>query len=162
MTPSWVVMLSTGVAALVAIWGIYTQRVIAARRATLDLILKFETDADVIAARKRFIELVKSTDGLVAWVGADKEASEEVQMIRLVLNEYELIAIAIQRGILDFELYKRWFRSGVIRHWLHAKPFVDALRSRTTNPALFREFEAMAGWMERGEGPPRAWLGRLF
>ena len=116
------VFVSAFVAAAIAIWGILTQRAIARRRATLDLIVKIESDSDLIAARKKFIELAKAPGGLGVWAELEKEQSEEVQSIRLVLNEFELISIGIQRGILDYDFFKLWNRSTTIRFWHSAAP----------------------------------------
>jgi Domain of unknown function (DUF4760) len=137
------VLLVGFVAATIAVWGIVSQRAVARSRATLDVILHSEADGDLIAARKRFIELAKGSGGLAPWADEAQEKSDQTQTIRLVLNEFELISIGIQRGIIDYELYKRWYRSGVIQHWKHAAPFVTALRARTGNDALYHEFEEL-------------------
>ena len=143
------------VAALIAIAGVLTQRAIARRRATFDHIAKTEADADVIKARRTFIQLAKANGGLAKWAAEEHERSEEVQNIKLILNDFELIAIGIQRGIIDLEFYKRWYKSGVTRHWSHAYPFVAALRNRTGNNMLFHEFEQLAGWLNDNKAPPR-------
>jgi len=93
MTPVEAALVTGGIAALIAIWGVLTQRQIARRRATLDLLTKSEADSDIIAARRKFIELAKAPGGLAAWADADKEKSEEAQKILTVLNEFELMSI---------------------------------------------------------------------
>ncbi|MGH6826432.1 DUF4760 domain-containing protein [Methyloceanibacter sp.] len=150
-----------GVAALIAIWGVVTQRAIARRRATLDHIARCESDGDLIYAQKKFVELATAPGGLGPW--AEVTSGEEVQCIRLVLNELELVAIGIQRGIIDYELYKRWKRSGVIRSWNFAAPFITRLRDKLKNEAIYQEFEQMVWWM-RGTQPPRRrrWLSYWF
>jgi hypothetical protein len=150
-------------AALVAIWGVVTQRAIARRRATLDCITKAEADTDIIGARRKFIELAICNDGgLAKFAEQNCEATEEAQKIRLVLNEFELMAIGIQRGIIDFELYKRWNKSSVLKYWKHAQPFVTRLRARTDNSAYFHEFEQMAGWLRDDKMPARGRFWALF
>lgn len=129
------------VAAMFAYWGIQSQRGIARRRATLDFIMKTETDGDMIRARLKFIELTKNINGLGPWAALDKENTDETQKIKLILNEFELIAIGIKQGIIDKNLYCNWFKSGAIKHWDHAEPFVNILRSRTGNNALYAEFQ---------------------
>lgn len=157
------VFVSAFVAAAIAIWGILTQRAIARRRATLDLIVKIESDSDLIAARKKFIELAKAPGGLGVWAELEKEQSEEVQSIRLVLNEFELISIGIQRGILDYDFFKLWNRSTTIRFWHSAAPFVTTLRSRTANQALYHEFQELVSWMDDKKMPKRRpWIARWF
>src|SRR5262245_30020624 len=139
MTPVEATLLIGAIAALIAIWGVLTQRQIARRRATLDHIARSEADNDVLAARRQFIEAAKA-GGIAAWAEADKEKSEEAQKILLVLNEFELISIGIQRGILDYRIYRMWSKTATISYWNHATPFVAALRNRVGNEALFHEF----------------------
>lgn len=151
------VLLSGAGAATVAVWGIFTQRAIARRRTTFDHIAASDQDGDVIKARNKFIELAKAPGGLAPWADENKEQTDEVQSIKLVLNDFELISIGIQRGIIDAKLYQRWFKSGVIRHWKYAEPFVSALRTRTGNDSLFHEFQEMARWFGDNKMPRRRW-----
>lgn len=131
------------VAATIAINGIGTQRDIARKRATLDVILKSEADKDLIEARRCFKRLAHDQNGLVPFALFEKEGSAETEAIRIVLNEFELIAIGIDRGILDEELYRQWYRTGVLLHWKHAHPFIEELRRRTENPLIYKSFEAL-------------------
>jgi len=148
---------------VVAIWGVVTHRLIARRRTTLDFIARAEADKDVIDARRKFIELATNSDGgLASFAEQNKESSEEAQSIQLILNEFELAAIGIQRGIIDLEVYKRWNRSTVVTYWEHALPFVTRLRARTQNSAYYHEFEQMAGWLKENKMPKRRRFWALF
>lgn len=150
-------------AALIAAWGVVTQRAIARRRATLDYIAKTESDAAIISARKKFIELAKDPGGLAPWAEAAKESTDEVQKIRTVLNDFELISIGIQRGIIDYELYRRWLRSGTLRYWNHAAPFVLHLRGRLEDEMIYHEFEELVRWLRENRKPRRGrWIGYWF
>jgi Domain of unknown function (DUF4760) len=149
-------------AAAIAVWGVATQRQIARRRATFDHISKTEADADFIKARRTFIALARQEGGLAPWAEEDKQNSEECQLLRLVLNDFELVSIGIQRNIIDEEFYKRWYKSGVIKNWQYASPLIARLRERTGNQNLFHEFEQMYNWF-RDDKPPdrvRGWLSR--
>jgi hypothetical protein len=147
-------------AAIIALWGIISQRAITRRRATLDHIVRMEADGNFIAARRKFIELSKTPEGLAPWASVDKEGTPEAQNIRLVLNEFEIVSIGIQLGILDFETYRRWFQSTVVRFWTHGAPYINALRARIGHQALFHEFEELSRWMNENKRPPRRykWL----
>lgn len=162
MDQVWATFIIGVLASAIAVWGIFTQRAIARRRATFDHISRTEGDAEIMAARRKFIELAKDNGGLAKWADEEKEKTEEVQAIKVVLNDFELVAIGIQLNIIDEEFYRRWFMSGVTRHWRHARPFVAALRTRTANETLFHEFEQMAGWFSDDKPPQRKrWLNRL-
>lgn len=149
------VLITGGVAALIALWGVASQRALARRRATVDYITRLESDKDVLEANQRFIELAKAPGGLAPYAEEDREKEPDTQKIKVVLNTYELVAIGVQRGVMDFELYKRWHCGGVLRYWGYAKPFAERLRERTGNQALYHEFEVLARWM--GNGKPRRW-----
>ena len=74
----WVALSLGMLAAVIAIWGIITQRAISRRGATLNHIAKAEWDGDVIASRKKFIQLAKAEGGLAHWAEKAHEGSEEV------------------------------------------------------------------------------------
>jgi Domain of unknown function (DUF4760) len=157
------VFITAGVAAGIAIWGVLSQRAIARRRATIDLIAKNEADHDLITGYQKFVELAIDPKGLAIWADQSNEKTPETQSIRLILNQYELVAIGIQLGILDFKLWQRWGRSTTIRTWKHAAPFAAKLRDRLENPAIFHEFEELAKALQDNRMPKRNWwLGRFF
>lgn len=147
--PDTYAILVTGLlAAIVAIWGILSQRAIARRQVTLEYLLKTENDKDLFAAKIEFNELAKAPEGLEKYASEQEQASAQAKAIRHVLNDLELAAIGIEKGIIDFSLYSRWCRSGVIKKWNQSETFIHKLRARTGNEALMREFEAMVGWLK--------------
>lgn len=166
MTPQVYVSIAASlIAAIIAIWGVITQRVIARRRATIDYITRQQSDGDLILARQKFIELSKDAAGLAHWAAEANENTEQAGYIRLVMNEHELIAIAIQKGVIDYGMYKRWNKSSTIKYWNHGAPFVMALRHRLGNPAIFHEFEELVGWLldKENKMPKRTmWKGKWF
>lgn len=160
MDQVWATLLVGVVGAAVAIWGVLTQRAIARRRATLDYLSRGELDSDLIDAHRVFVRLAKD-GGLELWADESKQNEKEVQSIKTVLNDQELISIGIQRGIIDYKLYRMWNRTGVIRRWSYAEPFVKKLRERLNNDALYHEFEEMARWM-KDTMPRRRWWNGLW
>ena len=151
------ILLSGGVAAIIAIWAVFTHRAIARRVLTFQHIADSEADRDLIAARKMFIELSREEGGLTKWAEKSAEGTVEQQSVRLVVNWFENIAIGIQRGVIDYKFFRLWFRSATITHWDLASPFVNHLRNRVHNKMLFHEFEEMAKWMNDEKKPTRYW-----
>ncbi|WP_349369871.1 DUF4760 domain-containing protein [Salinarimonas sp.] len=129
---------------------------------TIEFIARSEADGDLIKARRLFIRLAKAPPGLAVWAADDTERTEETQAIALVLNEFELISIGIQGGIIDFELYERWQRQGTLAYRRNALPFITALPDRTGNETLFHDFEEMVGWMKEEKLPRRSWKERRW
>lgn len=157
------VLITATVAAAIALFGIFTQRSITARQTTLQFIRDGERDRDMIEARRIFQECARSPKGLAKWGTEANTQTPEARAIRMVLNDYELIAIGIQRGIIDDTTYRRWHRSAVVKNWRHAAPYVIAVRSRTNHDALYHEFEEMARWYKGGPNmPTRRYFWRKF
>ncbi len=156
------VFVTGAIASLIAIWGVLSQRAIARRQVTLDHIAHLESDRDIIEARKMFVELAKKAGGLAVWAEANKEQTNEALAIGRILNSYELISIGIQRGIIDFELFKRWHRASAIKYWERGAPFVMRIRERLQNDMFFHEFEQMVGWFKEDKKPPIRKPGTLF
>lgn len=154
---------TTILAVIVAVWGVVSQRAIARRQLTYQQIVKFLTDKDVIDARRKFIEIAKSNDGLSPYAASDKETSIEHQQINLTMNFFELFSIGVQKGVIDYDLFKMWNRSTVIQYWNYARPFATALRTRLGNDLLFCEFEQLANWFKADQGPRKhGWRWSLF
>jgi hypothetical protein len=156
------VFVTGAIASLIAIWGVLSQRAITRRQVTLDHITHLESDRDIIEARKRFVELAKENGGLAIWAEPDQEQTTEALAIGRILNSYELISIGIQRGIIDFELFKRWHKTSAIKYWERGAPFVMRIRERLGNDMFFHEFEEMVGWFKDEKKPPKRKPGTFF
>jgi len=157
------ILASALLAGLLAIWGVITQRIVARRQSTLEHLARADADRDMIAARKIFIELTTQSGGLQQYAAQEKENTDEVQAIRLVLNDMELMSIGVQFGALDLQIIKRYAKGTIIRYWFYAVPFVYAIRLRLNAPSAYHEFEELARWMQDNKMPHRrVWLKLLF
>jgi Domain of unknown function (DUF4760) len=85
-----------------------------------------------------------------------------VSSIRLVLNENERLAIAIQFGILDIEFVKRHMQSVLVQDWVLAAPFTMAIRHQRQNDAIFHEFEDLVGKLRANKLPRRSYWWKLW
>lgn len=149
------------IAVAAAIWGTISARKIARSQTTLDHIASMEADASYQRAKQGFAIIVRANIDISRYASSSKEGDPATQAIATVLNEYELVSIGIQRGIIDPELYKRWAYSTVIFDWESAAPFVVELRRRTGRKSLYHEFEELARWMSQDRLPHRSfwWAG---
>lgn len=148
-------------AALIAFWAALDSGRIAKQRTTLEHIAMAEADSDMLEANRTFIRCRKEPEGLVKYAEANFDQTEEGQAIRIILNDFELIAIGIELGIMDYELFKRWSRSNVLFYWKKAHPYIARIRERLERPLLWHEFEQMAQWMDDNKPPKRrfSWNG---
>ena len=155
---AWIAVVAT----LVAVWGVVTQRVIARRKATIDYLLRSDTDKDLIDARDVFIRLTKDAGGLARWAEPDCFDTPEAKAIRLTLNENERMAIGLQFGILDIEFIKRHSKGSVISDWQLAQSFVAQIRLRTGRTLLYHEFEDLAMRLQGDTLHRRSYWRRLW
>jgi hypothetical protein len=155
-------------AAIIAIWGVISQRAITRRQVTMEHIAKAEADRDLIGARERFISLTQTNGALVALADlaplaerkeVTEEVTEEVQAnlgaVRLLFNHLELTAIGIQMGIIDYALFKRFAKSAVLRDWERGAPLIYALRKKYNQDSMYHEFEELARWLRDNNMPRR-------
>lgn len=138
------VIVSAIVGGSIALHSIRTQRGIARKRATLDLLVQKEWDRAYIEARAEFIALRDASSGLAFWAAQEHRNSPQVTIIRNMLNDYELIAVGIREGILDEALYKRWFKTAFLKDMEAAAGFIDLIRKSAGTAAIFAEAEWLA------------------
>lgn len=131
------------VSAIVAIGILVTNRGIARRRATLDLILHIESDGDLIEARNAFSEIKKRDSRSSTYGKEDQRATDDAEHIRTVLNINELVAVSIQEGVIDERVYRRWFNSAFIDDHKTMTGYIEETR-KWRNPHVFKELEALA------------------
>jgi hypothetical protein len=66
---------------------------------SLSIFIYYPADHDMIEARKKFNALSRAAEGMGTW--AEQPLTDEFNSIKMVLNEYELVAIGLQRGIFE-------------------------------------------------------------
>lgn len=119
---------------------------------TYQHIAKTQADKDFIEARKLVRQAVKDGN-LAQYAQPENDASDITAAIGLLLNDLELTAIGIKRGIIDCQLYRSWCESSVVRRWREAAEFVSARRARFDTSKIYCELEEMAkAWDKKRHG----------
>ena len=146
-------------AAIISIWGVYSQRVLTRRQATIAH-LALAGDRSVNDTIQAFIKLSREPN-IARYAEEDQQGTDPSLTITAVLNQFELISVGIQRGIFEYELIKTWQAGSIIRYWNAAHPFVVALRNRVGVPTIWREFELLNHWVSGAEKPRKTlwWTG---
>ena len=138
------------------------QRKLAAQRAALDLISRFEIhNQRWVDLRSEFVSL-RNSNRLASLVKPSPEEQDEndpdkraelrtererkIVLVITYLNHFECVATGIRHGIIDESLYKEWLRGDYINAWDDAHSFVIDLRQRKDkeNPELFVQFQRLA------------------
>lgn len=128
---------------------IITHRQNARRGKTLDLILHHQSDSDLVAARFEFNKIRAGTTKFVTYAEMDAADSDEFEAIRKVLNIHELTAVAVEEGVIDERVYRRWNNSTVQNDYKATRDFIDRLRETRNTANAYCEFERLAkAWAE--------------
>jgi hypothetical protein len=132
------------VSAVGAIWVVTSSRAVARKRAALDLILHIESDGDLIIARNRFIDIIRSDTKSEVYGRDEKRGSEEAKAIRTVLNINELVAVSIRENVIDERVWRKWFNRAFINDYEEMTGYIGEVRTSRGNPAIFEALEETA------------------
>lgn len=114
------------------------------RRATLDMVLKTAVDdagRERYAKFKQLMERHKSDSDdfdILKLASPNSPFTPEREVLRMQINEYELIALGIRRGIFDEKIYKLWFQNQFIRDYESLADFIATVRQK--RPSVFCEY----------------------
>lgn len=67
---------------------------------------------------------------------------ERRKAVSAVLNRYEAFAIGIEKGAVDEEMYRLWWKTNLIEDWYVFRPLINKLQQR--NPRAYLEFQSLA------------------
>jgi hypothetical protein len=140
--------------ACIAALAIFHNNKINRRRATIDLILKTNSDDTLNEAKKTVAKLSKDELSTLAVkaIGSshdgknDPTDSERDQLAEVleVLNWYEFIAAGVREGAFDYKMFHRLMYGIICRDWKKLHVFVTQLRSSSGSKTTFQEFEWLA------------------
>lgn len=171
---------------LAALWGLHTNRDIAKKRATLDLILGEQTNKEIFEKRQKFIVYRDGKQKLESYLDKQKldkqktgknilplpirekqnrdtekeieNAKEAISCITASINRYEMIAIGIEKKCICEEMYREWLQTTVVNDWKTVENFVIKLRKDKNIPNLYKRFEVMAlRFNPNSSQPRRSW-----
>lgn len=159
----------------VAVASLRASRKIARDRATLDLIEKRESTERYRRIHRTFYEL-RTGEGFEHLAGdmatkdpkTGRDNAKDRQDIIDYLNHYELVAIGIQRKLLDASTYRAWMQGAYVRDWNAAADWVQRERWEYFDgqwqyrSSIFAAYQAVAcSWSEQARvlnkdsgGPP--------
>ena len=139
------ILISAFIAALIANNSIKTNRAIARKRATIDVILKLESEPNYqksMATFKDFRDSGKLLD-LINNLKSQKD-KEALLEITTFINHYELICTGMMEDTLDELFYFKWYRGALLKHWADLCPFILKLREIENNNQLWIRFQTFA------------------
>lgn len=136
------IVVSALIGATVAVLAIWHQRAIARKRAMIDALLTKNWDRDYIKIRREFVRLRDDRDALLEAAKEHNQAGKDASAIRSILNDYEITALGIKRGILDEKIFKLWYKTSFLKDYESMRAYIAEIRQR--NPQVYVEMEELA------------------
>lgn len=136
------IFVSAIIAAIVAVTAILQQRAIARKRAMIDALLKKNWDPRYIELRREFVRLRDDRGALLEAAKVENQAGADASAIRSILNDYEITALGIKRGILDETIFRLWVKTVFLNDCDKLRPFIAEIRLRS--PRVYVELEELA------------------
>jgi hypothetical protein len=141
--PAFLQSVTIVVSAIGVIATIVWNRIVTRRKTTIEMMLLEQTNPYLLEIRSKYLEIVKS-DRFMEMGGREHWLSPHAFPLVSTLNQYEIIAIGINEGTIDAGIYKRYWRTTLVRDWRRCRGMVECNREEFHNPRHFEEFEALA------------------
>lgn len=140
------------VSVLVAIVGVFSARSLARKRATLDMIEKFESTAHYKSLHAAFAYHRHHNSFEKLHNPTEQKDRADRQSVLDYLNHYEIVAVGIKDKILDKSSYDKWMRGPFVRDWNAASSFIQRERWKKDKKSgkwhyydrLFEHFQGLA------------------
>lgn len=138
------IAISAIVAYRVAHSTIKTNRSVARKRATIDVILKLESEPSYQQSISTFQD-IRDSGRMLSLLSPTSQRDKEAFMdIVNFVNHYELICCGIMEDTLDELFYFHWYRGAFLKHWSQLRPFIEELRTKENNDKLAVRFQLFA------------------
>lgn len=138
-------LLVISLTALIAMCTMISARKTSKERATLDVVLGDYKDSDLVEASRTIFDIVRKDSNHLYTVFQNEDGTytKERNCLLLVVNRYEFYSSAINHGILDESLFKRFHCSNFIKLWDAVSPTVMSIRDKERKETLFKDFEIL-------------------
>ncbi|MDQ8732440.1 DUF4760 domain-containing protein [Bradyrhizobium sp. LHD-71] len=150
--PQWLTATIALCAFIAALISIGVQRATARRRAAFDLFLKTETDEKMITAFDRFHEGIAAMRAApdVQTFCTSPSSREQYLNVRKYLNVHELVAVGIDRNVLDPKVCFSYWGDTLTNNYSDAQPVLDFLATRPKNKYTYSDLHKLnAKWVKQ-------------
>jgi hypothetical protein len=152
--PQWITLAVALGAGVIAVINIFSQRQLARKRAAYDIFLKTETDLNMLNAYDHFhdgIAEMKKANTIQEFCTAERTRKQYLY-VRKYLNVHELIAVGIEKKVLDHDLCYMYWGDALMNGYSDAKPVLDFLAARPKNKYTYSELRRLnTDWVKRKE-----------
>ena len=138
------------ISAIIALAVVAVHRVVAQKRATVDVLLKLRTDRDFLDADSLFRQL--ELDDELSRIFGDNKTDRNAQIqIKNYLNVYELICCSIKGHVIEEDICHELVGETIKKRWKAVQSHVTKLREQEGNMRIFSEFEEIATCWEKNQ-----------
>ncbi|MHC8509261.1 MAG: DUF4760 domain-containing protein [Rhodospirillales bacterium] len=159
-------ILTTLLAAFVAIIVVAQHRLVAKKRATLDFISVLYSD-NLVQKERVFLRLAEE-GGLEEVLGPSSLHIESRQQVESYLNHWEMFAASIRGHIFDEDICKLILGDKVCKQWDKAEPLITKIREKEgkadkPDNEFFEHFENLAReWKANPKAPSGSQFKKLL
>jgi Domain of unknown function (DUF4760) len=126
-----------------------SSRAIERRKAAAEVIFSTRKDSDLLSSLHKISVIHFSSINIATFAKNDKNGTDDAQSIRYALNHYEYIAVGIDQGIYDEDIFKHSHYSTVLKLYEHTKSYIAERRRIIGRQTTYQEFECLAcRWKE--------------
>ena len=148
LEPAHAIILSSTVAIIIALFSMSTQKKISRQKETIDSIIRIQMEPEYITVTQTFMRL-RAEESMIDILHSEKRRDTEDRYALIVfLNHYELLCIAMRKGVIDEKLFCLYHRGVLIHHWHDAREYIKAARIKTENEKAYNHFETFATYWE--------------
>ena len=119
-------------------------RIVAQKRAAIDVLLTIRTDGDLLDARQILKSLAEKSELnriIEPKTDADTEAKLKVQTY---LNTLELVCVSIKRHVIDEDICVDLIRDTITGTWLLVEQMIKKIRDKQGNQSYYTELQFVA------------------
>jgi len=129
------------VGVLVAVISVLTVRATARRKQSADVIFATRND-ELLRNGIRLIreEALHTNSNIRKYAKPPEAQTENAAAIRYVLNHFEYVAVGIQDGIYDEEMFKKASFSTIMEIRRHSETYITDVRSEQNRDTIYQEF----------------------
>src|SRR5262245_33465932 len=126
--PAWATVFVAIVAGIIALCSIRTQRDIAKRRASLDLLMKPVTDPAFNKVTDQYLTTIGKAVKAGTPVRNLLRSAEDSRVVAQYLNALDLIAVGVRTDVLNEQVCFDFWCDEVVRAYTETKDLIEALR----------------------------------
>lgn len=148
----WVQTGAVILSAIMAVFAILHNGIMARKRTTIDVLLQENQDQQLIDAKFTVFNLANDPKNsfVQIYFKEKEEQTDTYKKITMLLNRYGFIAQSIRNKAFEEKIYKQMQYTNITRMWERVCPLIYEIRQQQNSQTFYQEFEWLAKrWMRK-------------